>query len=365
MDVADALIDYMKTKYPDEIAVAAYYGSYAQGSATARSDLDFFFIPATSEGYRASLQFIVNDISFDFWPISWERAERMAAFEEQQTAIISDCKLLYVRSDEDYERFMKLRERVSDIRNPKHGKHFTERAETLISDAAVHVYEMSKPDRMDDLACIRLEAHGVMTTILQSLALLNQTYYTKGWGKNEEQISALPLKPKRLELLTRTIMVEQSAAAIRQACMELMSETIAIVLKQKASYAEAPSYPDRMKGFYEEVKGVLDKVKTACEMNDYPSAYYWAIGVQDEIARFLFFAEKGLWPSRLNRQEQELYLSHGFPNLTALLDARDLEPLFAAVEELDRKLEGHLLQREVTINRFATLEQFQAFLKEA
>jgi hypothetical protein len=76
--------------------------------------LDFFFIPATPKGFQASIQFIIScDISFDFWPISWERAERMASFQESQTIIIADCKLLYVRSTEDSERFIKLRETIS------------------------------------------------------------------------------------------------------------------------------------------------------------------------------------------------------------------------------------------------------------
>lgn len=51
-DVAQALIDHVEKEYSDEIAIIAYYGSYAQGTATRRSDLDFFFIPATGKGVR-------------------------------------------------------------------------------------------------------------------------------------------------------------------------------------------------------------------------------------------------------------------------------------------------------------------------
>ncbi|MDQ8736060.1 nucleotidyltransferase domain-containing protein [Paenibacillus sp. LHD-38] len=109
-EVAHTLVNHVRANFPEDIALIAYYGSYAQGTAAKRSDLDFFFIPATSDGYRASLQFVLEDISFDFWPISWERAERMAAFEEPQTTIIANCEILYVRSDEDCARFLKLRE---------------------------------------------------------------------------------------------------------------------------------------------------------------------------------------------------------------------------------------------------------------
>ena len=95
-EVAEAVVEHIKSNYPNDIAVIAYYGSYAQGTATKRSDLDFFFIPATAEAARHSIQFTVNKISFDFWPISWERAERMASFDELNLSIIADCKILYV-----------------------------------------------------------------------------------------------------------------------------------------------------------------------------------------------------------------------------------------------------------------------------
>ncbi|MFD1177635.1 hypothetical protein ACFQ3W_15180 [Paenibacillus puldeungensis] len=41
---------------------------------------------------------------------------------------------------------------------------------------------------------------------------------------------------------------------------------------------------------------MLDKIVTACEMNDYDTAYFAAIQAQEETARFIFFAETGQWP---------------------------------------------------------------------
>ena len=35
------------------------------------SDLDFYFIPSTPRGYEMSYQFIVDDIGYDLWPVSW------------------------------------------------------------------------------------------------------------------------------------------------------------------------------------------------------------------------------------------------------------------------------------------------------
>ncbi|MDF2857952.1 MAG: hypothetical protein K0Q87_3803 [Neobacillus sp.] len=363
-DVSDTLVDHIRSNCPDDIAIIAYYGSYAQGTATRRSDLDFFFIPATSHGYRASIQFIIDDISFDFWPISWERAERMASFQESQTTIIADCKLLYVRSDEDRERFMSLRDTISNVQ--ENTRSMVEKAESELRNVYLHLYKLSRAGDSDNITFIRTEAHGVLTKVLHCLALLNRTYFTKGFGKNKEQILQLPLRPARLESLMHTIMQGCIANDILQACEQLTADTLELVLAEKEKHSSAPSYQDRMKGFYEEEKGVLDKIITACEMNDYDTAFFNAIHVQDEIARFLYFAETGQWPCNLTTDSayQDIYRQVGLPELVVLLNSHDLSQLQAAVERLCSLLESYLRTKGVEINRFNNMEQFETFLKE-
>ena len=178
--VSETLVNHIRTNYPDDIAIIAYYGSYAQGTASKRSDLDFFFIPATSDGYRASIQFILDDISFDFWPISWERAERMASFEEFQTTIIADCKLLYVRSDEDHDRFMKLRDMISTLQQPENTRRLIEKAESELRDVYVHLYKLSCVDSSENITFFRIEAHGVLTKVLQSSCAVKSNLLAKG-----------------------------------------------------------------------------------------------------------------------------------------------------------------------------------------
>jgi predicted nucleotidyltransferase len=363
LDVADTLVNHIKSNCPNDIAIIAFYGSYAQGTATKRSDLDFFFIPAAPDGYRESIQFVINEISFDFWPISWDRAERMATFEEANTSIIADCKILYARSDDDRTRFDKLRDKIIEM--PQHGLKLMEKSESQLRDAYVHLYKMSRMNISENIVFYRNEAHGVLTKVLYSLALLNRTYFTRGWGKNSEQIMNFSLKPARLDQLMETIVSSRSCKDIREACEQLTKDTLKLFLEQKDTYSDGPSYPDRMKGFYEEVKGVLDKLKTACETNDYISAFFWSIGAQDEIARFIYYSEKGYWPIALDPtlDYQYFYKSSGFPDLVALLDAQNLAPLNEAVKALDSLLESHLRTQGVEINRFQTLEQFEAFLK--
>ncbi|RED40518.1 hypothetical protein [Paenibacillus sp. VMFN-D1] len=362
LEVAELMVQHISTNFPDDVSLIGYYGSRAQGTATERSDLDFFFIPANADGFRHSLQFVVNGISFDFWPISWERAERIAAFEELNVSIIADCKLLYVRSEEDHERFLQLRSKIAD--QARTGLEWLHKAESRLKEAYIHLYNLSKMSSMDDLVSFRYEAQEILILNLESVSLINHTYYTKGWGKNREQIRNFPIQPETLEQTMETILNSSSGFQIREACERLTKDTLRLILQQKEKDVSGPDYPGRMKGFYEEVKGIMDKVVSACESSDYHTAYFWAVGVQKEVSRFLFFTEKGYWPSLLCAGEEELtlYKELGFPDLIGLLNQEEFSPLKEAVEQLDSQLEQHLQSRGVQINRFRNAEEFSDFL---
>jgi len=47
--IADLFVEKIKKDFPDDVSVAAYYGSYAQNTENEKSDLDIFFIPVLKE----------------------------------------------------------------------------------------------------------------------------------------------------------------------------------------------------------------------------------------------------------------------------------------------------------------------------
>ncbi|WP_152393515.1 nucleotidyltransferase domain-containing protein [Paenibacillus guangzhouensis] len=359
-DVSSALVSHIEQHCPDDIAIVACYGSYVQGTANPKSDLDFFFIPATSDGYRASIQFIIDGISFDFWPIGWDRAERMANYEESNTSIIADCRLLYARSDADRERFYQLQEK---IKNPS-GLNLLDRAETELQRAYVHLYKMRSTSGRENLAFFRIESQEVLTKVLYSLALINGTYLRKGWGKNMDQILNFEIRPARLADYIHTLVHSNSCQEMQVNGEELVQETVELLVQQKESYTNGPSYTDRMRGFYEEFKGIFNKLTEACEKKDRDTAYFWSVSLQDIIAKFLYYSERGYWPVELepNLVYQDIYVKAGFPNLVDLFDAQNLLPLERAVQQLESKFREHIVARGVEILEFHSVEQFREFL---
>lgn len=360
--VADIIVKHIKSHYSQDVAIVGYYGSYLQGRATERSDLDFFFIPATDRGRQVECQFIIDGISFDFWPIGWDRAERMAASEEWSTTIIADCELLYVRSENDLARFMELRKTISNMGSESRAPDLISKAESALKDCLIGIAKMRLAENSKDMTYFRTQAQDIVVNIFKSLGFLNQIYYKRMWGHYREQVGNLPIKPDQLDQYLDTIMFSHSPDEMISACEKLTADTLCLISDRQKSQKEIRSYKRRMKGYYEEEKGMVNKLLTACEKGHYETAFFVAIGIQDGLARILYAAEKGRWPGILDLGEhREYYFRYGYPNLVELLDPTDFEPLRLAVLQLIEKLENHLKAEGVSLNRFDSVAEFESF----
>lgn len=157
-------------------------------------------------------------------------------------------------------------------------------------------------------------------------------------------------------------MFSHSPDEMISACEKLTADTLCLISDRQKSQKEIRSYKGRMQGYYEEEKGMVNKLLTACEKGHYETAFFVAIGIQDGLARILYAAEKGRWPGILDLGEhREYYFRYGYPNLVALLNPTDFEPLRLAVLQLIEKLENHLKAEGVSLNRFDSVAEFESF----
>ncbi|MBP1991216.1 hypothetical protein [Paenibacillus eucommiae] len=254
------------------------------------------------------MQFIIDGISFDFLPIGWERAGRMATSESGVRPLLQ----------------------------------------------TVNYY----------MSYCRTQAQEIAVSAFKSLALLNQAYYTRMWGHFREQVMNFPIKPDQLDPYLDTIMFSHSKDEIMSACEQLTKDTLNLISERKNRLEGIRSYKDRMKGYYEEEKGMLNKLLTACEKGHYETAFFVAIGVQDGLSRALYAAEKGRWPGILDSGKyREFYYRFGYPDLVSLLDPTDFEPSRLAVVHLIEKLEEHLCSEDVSLNQFDSVAEFETFIK--
>lgn len=257
---------------------------------------------------------------------------------------------------------MSLRETIHNMGSESRASDLIGRAESVLKDCLLNMAKLRLAEQPAELTYCRTQAQAIMADIFKSLGYLNQIYYKRMWGHYREQVRSLPLKPELLDPCLDTIMYSHNPDEIISTCERLIADMLALVAERQKSLGGTRSYKQRMKGYYEEERGMLNKLLTACENRHYETAFFVAIGVQDGLARMLHAAEEGRWPGVTDLGEhRETYIRCGYPDLVALLDPTDFEPLRSAVLQLMEKLEEHLSIEGVTINRFDTVVDFEQF----
>lgn len=361
LKVADIFVNKIKKDYSEDVAIAAYYGSYAQGTQNSKSDLDIFFIPSTDKGWKLCDCFILDNIGIDLFGIDWTRAENIASFEENLVSVLADCKILYCRSDDDLARFNSLRENIKLLCSPEKKEAMLNKAVEKFDKCFVSLYNI---ERLKDITSIRVEAFNIVTTVLESLSLLNQTYLKKGWGKNSSQILSFKIKPKNLGELLNSIVTEESKERIVEFCTTLIDETRNCIMQEKNTLVQKGSFEDMFNGYYEEMKSTFNKIIVACEIGDYETAFYSSVSLQNEIASFLASVEEGINYSSLYtfNEFRKVYDKYGLADLLANFKFNDLSTLKKAVLALDVKFVNLLISNNVKIKEFSTLDEYEDYI---
>jgi hypothetical protein len=83
------------------------------------SDIDFFFVPKSNRGYELGHQFILNDIGYDLWPVSWERLNKISNLEDQPASILMDGEVLFASSEDDLRKLEGLKDNFTQNLNNK------------------------------------------------------------------------------------------------------------------------------------------------------------------------------------------------------------------------------------------------------
>ncbi len=365
-EIANVVVNDVKRRFADDVAVVAYYGSYARGTADEWSDLDFFFIPSTKKGADASLQFVVDGIGFDFWPISWERAWRIASSDEPIVSVLAEAVVLWARSDSDQERFDALKDRIRELQEPSNRPLMVSKAAKRLENGFVHFATMHVPDGRDDLAGTRIAGVGVVEAVLQSLGLLNQVYLAGVDSKSLGEAARLTTKPERLAALLERITVSTDCGEIRHACAELLQGTRNLIVSNMRDEPTAPTYADACTGFYEEIVSSFNKILRACDRGDHPTALLASAHVQSEVSRLLALVADGVeYPDATPYGEwRQAYDDAELPDLLDAGVSGDLSLLAEHVRLLDERLRALLQSHGVTLRLFDTVAALQDHLLE-
>lgn len=338
--VLDAFVDKIRRDYADDVSILHVHGSYAYGDTHDLSDLDLYFVPKTPRGENLACTFILDGVGYDFWGISWQRLENIAAHEESTASIITEGRLVYHADDEDLRRFEALRQKA--LQGRQEGDAAEDAAEKL-APAYQCLYRMR---HSTDLAEVRGLAIKAIYTLSFALARLNRRPIARGRKLLKQELLAMPLVPQDFEALYDTAFTAKTPGEIAEAFDRLVGNTARLIEKQREGTAKAIPFGRLFGGFYEEMVQSYNKIYHACQVGDRVTPLFAAAEFEDETRQL--FRQAGVAPN--------------LPSMVAAYDPDDLAKIEACAREHQRQFEALLQKHGVPVRRFETFDQFQAFL---
>ncbi len=337
-DLLATIVEKIETTYAEDISLLICYGSYVTGSYGGMSDIDFFFVPKTKRGYELGLQFILDDIGYDLWPVSWERLAKISNLEEQIASILMDGVVLFAASEDD---LLKLEDLKKNLQQNLKDDAVARKMSLKSIDRAKSVYfDMQSSEGSGHL----VEAVQIAETLLFAIALLNGTYTRKGLKRIEDEIHGFSTKPARFLATYRKLMRTNRKAEVQGLVHELILETEEIWKARFEGHPEPPD-PSDLAGFYEEFKSTYNKLLLACDEKNHENAYYAAFMIDRETTSFLAsFTGPGI-----------------FPNMLEEVFTNDYETLRAKCMEHEQKLLELLKEHRVNINVYRDMDEFRRF----
>ena len=362
--VADLLVSHAVETYGEEIDIVGYYGSHAQGTASDRSDLDIFYIPADGKNPPVNRAVLIDGILFDFWPITWDTMERFASGHARgwahAPALVYHAKVLYSRSDTSAARLADLKQRVVDLQQPESRPQMIRRAQEQFRDACMHLGKLRLAVASDSVADVRHVGWHLIGSVLECLALMNQVFFDRGGGHIMEQLSRLQVQPENLAHLITVVSTAADSTAIAEAAEALARGTRHLLCQYQPAHAADSTASNPFHNAYPEINDQIQKVLSACEQQHGVAASFAAWCVQHEVSLMLaeFGGTAGLHPDvNFISEYSAPYRSIGLPNLIG--DSfSDMHTVAEHAALFDSRLRRWLCEQSVGLDEYSSVGEF-------
>ncbi|MBO1263977.1 hypothetical protein J3A84_02830 [Proteiniclasticum sp. SCR006] len=339
--IAELFIGKIRKDYADDVALVVVMGSYIYGATHDRSDLDLYFVPKTQKGYQLGFTFILEEIGFDLWPISWQRLESIARHEERITSIVTEGKVIYHAAQEDLDRFLKLKSIALDVSSKS---DFAKKANNVFQESYRLIYRIQEAETLSELRQygIRFVNH-----LGYALSLLNCNTVKRGRGKLKKELLDNVLIPDDFEACYDTLFLSDDMDTMKKDLSCLLKNTEKLIHAELDRYQEKGSAKNVLSGFYEELISSYNKIYHAAEVNDPNTALFAACELQHEIMDVFQYMD-------LEKPD--------FPDLAKAYDPDDLHALVISAEKHKRAFEDFLKAQHVPVRKFTDLSEYENHL---
>ncbi len=356
--IADILVSHAVRVHGYDIALIVYHGSYARGTATSTSDLDIYYVPDDGKAESLSITFVIGNLPYEFECMPWKVLENIANAKSRNPWAISasqiaDAKVLYYRSDADLERFNALKARITELTRSESRGYMVERGLEEFKTTLFQLGQMRLAVAHNDMPGLHWAGWQFICSAVNCLALVNQTYFSKGWGANMQQILEMRQRPADLEAMLNGILQPQSPNQVMEQADQLALQVRKNLLTAQASLAEQWDAKEAFVDFYFDVHEYKTKVLSACERGNRIAASAAAFALQELICALMNKVDKGFFGGtdfNLLGEYLDGYQKAGFPDLTMFAAQGNLPELAKQVQLLDEKAREWFTSHSVELN---------------
>lgn len=327
--VVGRAIDRIKNEFPDDIDLLIGYGSYVNGTANEKSDVDMYFVPRNDKGYALGEAFILQGIGYDLFGIPWQRLEEVAQFEDSMTPFVGDGKVLYSHSQQAVDQYNQLKTRLNQNLSDADHMHACacDRVRSMVG-----IYRGIAKDAPIDQ--VRICAGYVLMDLSEAVAYTNHTYFRKGLKTQYADLQTFEKLPEDFVQLYHDIIIESDVHEIRRKCDRIISNTMAYLcmedvpaaqpIQDDADQAQESADYNYAAGWYAEVSSTFNKIEVCADSQNYILAFISACCLQQSLEE----------ESGIPLQNTDLLSAFEYDNLGKLLSrAREIERECIAVIE--------------------------------
>lgn len=331
-------INKIQTEYKEDVSLLI--GQIGGGKIpTDEQNMVFdFFVPATERGNQLARTFIIEDMGYDLYPISWERLENIANINEPRMIFaFAKGEVIYAKSPEEKMRFENLKaEMLSKLQDKTfHTPKSLEFLETAQEIFQTMLFEES-------LCNIRKAAGGVCCYLMNSIALVNGTYLQNGYMNLTNDLHAMKDYPYEFEKTFTEMLSTNKIEVIKKKVYELIHMTRKFLMGKIAIEGKndfEPNFED-LAMWYQEMRYTFRRIAYFTKTNSIEDSYLLSCYLQIEF----------------DAVQEDFHLKK--MDLLSAFDKDNLHGLAQKAGEIEAYIVETIEKNKVRINKYSSFEEF-------
>lgn len=329
-------IHKIETEYAEDVSLLighSHWNIAPDGNEVAFN----YFIPATQVGYNLAQTFIIDEIGYDLFPMSWERVAGLASINESLTTCLADGVILYAKSEADKERFIELQKQLQDnLSDPMFAyKKGLEKINTAMELYKTMLFE-------NELGSVRKASGFIADYLSQAVATVNGTYFKRGPENQTARLIEMKHIPENFVSLFEALIAAQSLETIKTLCYQMIEVTRTFFegrMPLKEQMPKEYNYDD-LASWYEEGVYTFRRIYYYSQEKDVFNAFAWGYHFQREFDAIE--EEFGLEPM----------------DLMGVFDPNNLGDFHARAKMIDASIRNEIEKRGIILREYDSLEAF-------